>query len=99
MFSTATSTKDSFYPKTEAKRIQPSTDFVKVLKANHFEIKHDHGVGSGVETSDHFRTLHQNYFRSPTNSSFDTKAMTAAKDRKQELIKNHFDFGSPTLLK
>jgi hypothetical protein len=79
--------------------MQASTDFVKVLKANHFEIKHDHGVGSSVETNDHFKTLHQNYFRSPINQSVDSKALTAARDRKQELIKNHFDFGSPTLLK
>jgi hypothetical protein len=53
----------------------------------------------GAEDKDHFKTLHQNYFRSPSNSGVNQEIKHIAAERKLELTKNHFDFGSPTLRK
>ena len=41
-----TAMKDQFMMSPMAKKLQPSTEFVKHLKANHFELAHDHGVGT-----------------------------------------------------
>jgi hypothetical protein len=42
-FTTMTSNKDTYLHSPMAKSFQPSVDFVKHLKANHFDIAHDHG--------------------------------------------------------
>lgn len=65
------------------------------LKANHFHLGHD----KPHQTGDHFRTLHQNYFKQPGNNNSGIEASRFASEKKQELMKNHFDFGGPTLLK
>lgn len=59
MFMTMTSNKDTYVhsPKA-AQEMQPNTDFVKHLKANHFDIAHDHGNAAANDTKDHFKTLH-----------------------------------------
>lgn len=90
--------KDQFKSSPTNKNSQPNIDFVKHLKANHFQIAHDHGVKAAENPSEHFKTLHQNYFRSPSNST-NPGIKTIAAERKQELTKNHFDFGSPTMIK
>jgi hypothetical protein len=58
MFMTQTSMKDQFGSTPTAKTSQPDTGFVKHLKANHFQIAHDHGVKAAESPNDHFKTLH-----------------------------------------
>jgi hypothetical protein len=46
--------------------MQAPTDFVKHLKANHFEIRHDSSAKDAPQDpSAHYKTLHQNYFKQP----------------------------------
>ena len=83
-----------------AKQLQAPTDFVKHLKANHFEIAHDHGVGAaGADSRAHYKTLNQNYFKLPPADNPDSVSPGLAKERKLELNKAHFEIGSPTMRK
>lgn len=95
----STAMKDQFALSPMAKKLQPSTEFVKHLKANHFELAHDHGVGTagGSDPRVHYKTLHQNYFKQPPSDNPDAVSPSLAKERKLELNKAHFDLGSPTI--
>lgn len=78
----------------------PSTDLVKHLKANHFELPHDHGVGTaGADPYAHYKTLHQNYFKPPPADNPDSVNPGLARERKLELNKAHFEIWSPTMRK
>lgn len=46
MLQKTTAMKEQFTTSPSASKMQPPTEFVKHLKANHFEIAHDHGVGT-----------------------------------------------------
>lgn len=76
--------------------MQPTTEFVKHLKANHFEIRHESSANVPQDPAAHYKTLHQNYFKQPPPET-DKGRFSIAADRKQELIKAHFDIGSPTV--
>jgi hypothetical protein len=91
--------KEQFTLSPIGKKIQqPPTDFVKHLKANHFELAHDHGVGTAATDSRaHYKTLHQNYFIHPPADNPDAVSPKFAKERKLELSKANFQIGSPTL--
>jgi hypothetical protein len=83
-----------------AKNLQAPTEFVKHLKANHFELAHDHGVGTAAgDTRAHYKTLHQNYFKHPPSDNPNAVSPGLAKERLLELNKAHFEIGSPTMRK
>lgn len=83
-----------------SKKLQAPTDFVGHLKANHFEIAHDHGVGTAnADPKTHYKTLHQNYFKHPPADNPDSANRGLAKERLLELNKAHFEIGSPTMRK
>ena len=82
--------REQFLTSPIAKKLQPPTDFVKLLKANHFDLTHDHGVGSAPGDSRvHYKTLHQNYFKHPPAESRGVSP-GLARERQQEMIKAHF---------
>lgn len=92
LFDSKTTSKEQFGQ--GSKTVKAATDFVGHLKANHFHLAHE----QASPANEHFQTLHQNYFKQPGSSS-GVEASKFASEKKQELMKNHFDFGGPTLLK
>jgi hypothetical protein len=52
--------REQFGHSPNAQDLQVKTDFVRSLKADHFELG-----SSSAQIKDQFKTLHQNYFRSP----------------------------------
>ena len=100
LFQKTTAMKEQFTTSPSAKKMQAPTDFVKHLKANHFELAHDHGVGTAAgDSRAHYKTLHQNYFKHPPTNNPNTLSPGFAKERKIELNKAHFEIGSPTMRK
>ncbi len=88
---------EQFIHSPAAKNMQAPTDFVKLLKANHFEIRHNSSAKDAPQDPlAHYKTLHQNYFKTPPPDQ-DKSRFSIAAERKQELIKAHFDIGSPTV--
>lgn len=85
--------REQFGHSPNAQDLQVKTDFVRSMKADHFSLG-----SAAAQPKEQFKTLNQNYFRSPAHKT-GVEASAFAQEWKQELMKNHFDFGSPTLLK
>eukprot|EP00347_Sterkiella_histriomuscorum_P008878 403343401 len=87
-FMDMTSTGAAYQQYGNIKAAQPDKSFEANLRAKHFALSH-------TEQSDplHYKTSHQNQFQSPPAGG--TFRGVLNQEKKNELRKNHFDFGVP----